>query len=179
MSISERAMSSVGTGEESDNQNISPPALIHRNNVCIETEAITGSCEGFAKAFRAPAGVQCSAEYHRSMKSSSSQLKTGFHDEDIGCTVRHPSVSLEETVRSTRGSLQTTNGSRLCIKNISPLSLSSCFLPISHPSGQTVGTSAKCIIEVAVISGGSFIAVLLLLSFNNRTSTITTVTLST
>lgn len=45
----------------------------------IETEPITDAWERLAMAFLDPAAVQCSAEYHQSVKSSFSQLKTGFH----------------------------------------------------------------------------------------------------
>lgn len=51
-------------------------AIIH----VFEIEPASDSWERLAVAFHGPAAVQCSAEYHQSVKSSSSQLKTsGAH----------------------------------------------------------------------------------------------------
>lgn len=56
----------------------------------LKCEPITESWVRLAMAFYDPAAVQCSAEYHQSVKSLSSQLKTGFlHEEDIWCTLGH------------------------------------------------------------------------------------------
>lgn len=55
--------------------------------------------ERLAMAFPDPAAVQCSAKYHQSVESSSSQLKTGSHEEDdVWYTLGHHVHLLEETM---------------------------------------------------------------------------------
>lgn len=61
-----------GTWAVSDNQNISPSALIHGESMRVwKTEPVADSWETLAMAFHDAAAVQSSAEYHQSVKSSS------------------------------------------------------------------------------------------------------------
>lgn len=74
----------------SDNQKISPSVLIHRNNA-MKLNSTLGLVEN-GSSFMIQ---QQSAEYHQAVKSSSSQLFTGFHMKE---TSAHSVRLLEENM---------------------------------------------------------------------------------
>lgn len=64
----------------------------------FETEPIADSWERLDMAFHDPAAVHCSAEYHQSVKSSSSQLNTGSHEDVVCGATGHRVHLLEEAM---------------------------------------------------------------------------------